>query len=158
MMTWNSRYPVLDPARPGVGGFAAAFLTLLAIAGCAASPRASTGRSSAMTVAQPAIELLGFQDCPNTPIMRERLRAALESIGEGWTFADTDQETLPESDLRRGWPTPTVLVNGNDLFGMPAPIEPTMMCRLYPGGVPDATVLADAIRSAVSRSIASDAR
>ena len=54
-----------------------------------------------MHAAQPSIELLGFPGCPNTPALRDNLRAALGSIGEGWTFKDTNQEQLPASDPRR---------------------------------------------------------
>ena len=89
-----------------------------------------------MNAAQPAIELLGFPGCPNTPAMRENLTAALAAIGKGWAFQDTNQEALPEDDPRRGYPTPTILVNGRDLFGLPVPTAPSMGCRLYPGGVP----------------------
>ena len=101
-----------------------------------------------MNAAQPTIELLGFPGCPNTPAMRDNLQAALASIGKGWTFADTNQEKLPASDLRRGWPTPTVLVDGRDLFGMPAPAAPSMGCRMYPGGVPSAADITDNLRTA----------
>ena len=88
------------------------------------------------------IELLGFPDCPNTPAMREKLSAALKSVGGGLTFRDVNQEALPESDIRRGWPTPTVLVNGADLFGMAPPSAPAMGCRIYTGGMPDAASIA----------------
>lgn len=103
-----------------------------------------------MNAAQPAIELLGFADCPNTPELRDNLNAALASIGKGWTFTDTDQEKLPEGDLRRGWPTPTILVNGRDLFGMPAPAAPSMGCRMYAGGLPGARDIAEKLRAAAS--------
>ena len=92
------------------------------------------------------IELLGFPDCPNTPALRENLRAALKSVGGGLTFREVNQECLPESDIRRGWPTPTVLVNGTDLFGMPPPSAPSMGCRMYAGGVPDAASIALRLR------------
>lgn len=92
------------------------------------------------------IELLGFPNCPNTPSMRENLRAALTSVGGGLTFQDVNQESLPESDIRRGWPTPTVLVNGADLFGMAPPSAPSMGCRVYAGGVPDAASIASRLR------------
>lgn len=130
--------------------FAAACLGLSAaavlIAGC------SSHREAAATTAPPQghamqIELLGFPDCPNTPAMRENLTAALKNLGGGLTFTDTNQEALPEHDLRRGWPTPTVLVNGADLFGMAPPTAPSMGCRMYPGGVPDAATIADRLRS-----------
>lgn len=92
------------------------------------------------------IELLGFPDCPNTPALREILRAALKSIGGGPTSRDVNQESLPESDIRRGWPAPAVLVNGADLFGMPSPSAPSMGCRMYAGGVPDAASIASRLR------------
>lgn len=84
------------------------------------------------------IELLGFPDCPNTPAMRSNLRAALSSLGS-WSLEEVDLSQLAEGDAQRGWPAPTVLVNGIDLFGMPAPTAGSMGCRVYEGrggGVP----------------------
>lgn len=104
-----------------------------------------------MSIAKPAIELLGFPGCPNTPEMRTNLKAAIASIGAGWTFTDTDQERLPDSDLRRGWPTPTVLVNGSDLFGMAPPTAASMGCRMYPGGVPGSGEIVERLRAGMSR-------
>lgn len=100
------------------------------------------------TTTGPKIELLGFPDCPNTPALRANLTAALASIGKGWTFTDTDQERLPEGDIRRGYPTPTVLVNDRDLYGLPVPTAPNMGCRMYAGGVPDASDIAGKIITA----------
>ncbi|MGD9688439.1 MAG: hypothetical protein AB7K52_04270 [Phycisphaerales bacterium] len=118
--------------------------------GCAAPPTEPAGSAAVnppANTAQPTIELLGFPDCPNTPALRASLTAALASIGRGWTFTDTNQEALPEGDRRRGWPAPTILVNGRDLFGLPAPAAASMGCRLYPGGVPDADAIAGRLRA-----------
>lgn len=104
-----------------------------------------------MNSAHPKIELLGFPDCPNTPIMRDNLKAALASIGGGWTFADINQEKLPEGDLRRGYPTPTILVHDRDLYGLPVPAAPNMGCRMYPGGVPDIAQIAEKLKSAAAK-------
>jgi hypothetical protein len=133
---------------------AAACLSLSAaavlIGGCAAH------REAAATTTPPGlggeghamqIELLGFPGCPNTPAMRANLTAALKNLGGGLTFTDTNQEALPEHDLRRGWPTPTVLVSGADLFGMAPPTAPSMGCRMYPGGVPDPATIAVRLRA-----------
>ena len=118
-----------------------AVLMLGPVAGCAATAT-PPARTADVNIQRPTIELLGFPGCPNTPTLRANLSAALVSIGRGWTFTDINQETLPERDLRRGYPTPTVLVNGRDLFGMAAPTAAGMGCRVYPGGVPDASTLA----------------
>lgn len=104
-----------------------------------------------MNSAPPTIELLGFEGCPNTPVLRDNLKAALASIGKGWAFTDTDQERLAETDLRRGWPTPTILVNGRDLLGMAPPQAPSMGCRMYPGGVPGAEDIARTLKAAAGR-------
>ena len=102
----------------------------------------------AAPLAAPRIELLGFPSCPNTPAMRANLAAALKSMGTGWSFVEVDQELLPEGDVRRGYPTPTVLVNGRDLYGLPVPGAASMGCRVYPDGVPDAKDIAKRLRGA----------
>lgn len=94
------------------------------------------------------VEFLGFPGCPNTPDLRRSLRAALADLGSPG-FLDTDQSALPEHDPRRGWPTPTILVDGRDLFGMPAPDGAAMGCRLYPGGVPKAARVREALAVAL---------
>ncbi len=121
-----------------------------------------------MDETRPRVELLGFDGCPNTPKMRAELAAALELLdggggggggvhrleagatGGGWAFVDIDQEALPAGDIRRGYPTPTVLVNRRDIFGLPVPEGPSMGCRMYPGGVPGAGEIAERIRGVVA--------
>jgi hypothetical protein len=88
------------------------------------------------------IEILGFPGCPMTPIMNERVRAAafrsaaIESI---------DLSKLPADDELLRWPSPTVLVDGVDLFGIAPAATPAMACRIYPAGVP----AVEAIRAAL---------
>ncbi|HWP81758.1 MAG TPA: hypothetical protein VNN76_03780 [Bacteroidota bacterium] len=41
-----------------------------------------------------------------------------------------------KKDLRAGYGSPTVLVNGKDLFGAPVPSTYEAACRIYRGGVP----------------------
>ena len=86
-----------------------------------------------------SIEFLYFDGCPNTPQLREYLEAALEQT-DG-SFAAIDLMKLDETDIRRGYGSPTILVNGHDLFDMPEPSTPTMSCRIYPGGLPKTDTL-----------------
>lgn len=95
---------------------------------------------------QVRIAILGFGDCPNTEPFRERVAAAAEQVG-GFTVVLIDQDALSAHDLRRGYPAPTALVGGRDLFGLPEPTSPSMGCRMYPGGLPSVEEIARRLRA-----------
>lgn len=82
------------------------------------------------------IEVLGFEGCPNTPELLARVRKAARGM-DGVRIEYVDQMRLAANDLRRGYPAPTVLVNGSDLFGLPTPTTTDLACRAYVGGLPD---------------------
>lgn len=67
------------------------------------------------------IEFLGTGSCANSPIMEKNLQDALAQKGLKMGYSFLDIKKLSESDYRRGYGTPTVLVNGEDLFGAPKP-------------------------------------
>ena len=81
------------------------------LAGCAARPAA-------------ALVFLTRDGCVNTTTMRANLIEALRSLGQPAEYTVIDADTLPDSDPRGGYGTPTVLVGGADLFGMPEPSMP----------------------------------
>ena len=91
------------------------------------------------------IEILGFEDCPNTPPLRANVQQAVTNLKLHATVEYIAQDKLAADDLRRGWPTPTVLVNGKDLFDMAPPNSPEMKCRVYSSGLPTAERIADRI-------------
>ncbi len=86
-----------------------------------------------------SIEFLYFDGCPNTPRLRGYLEAALDQSNS--SFAAIDLVKLDETDIRRGYGSPTILVNGHDLFDMPEPTSPNMSCRVYPDGLPKTDTL-----------------
>ena len=92
------------------------------------------------------VDVLGFGDCPNTPLFRERVEAAALRVG-GFTVVSVNQESLPPTDLRRGYPAPTALVDGQDLFGLATPTAPSLGCRMYAGGLPSVDEIADRLRA-----------
>jgi hypothetical protein len=98
----------------------------------------------------PSIELLGFGGCPNTRTMRSNAQEAMRVLGLSAEVSYIDQEALPANDLRRGWPAPTILVDGRDLFGLPAPSDSTPSCRMYPGGAPSVEEIAAALKAVVA--------
>jgi hypothetical protein len=69
--------------------------------------------------------LLTRRECANTDAMRDRLDAALRSLHRPATYRVVDIDLLEPSDPRRGYGTPTILHDGKDLFGMPAPPLPS---------------------------------
>jgi len=93
------------------------------------------------------IEVLGFEGCPNTPRTRSNVESSVASLGLDAEVVFVDQEKLPEGDRRRGWPSPTVLVDGRDLFGMAEPASAAMGCRMYSGGAPTVDEIAIALRA-----------
>ena len=70
------------------------------------------------------IEFLTRSGCVQTKIMRVRTEAAIKELGLTNPYLVVDLDTLPPTDARRGYPTPTVLIGGVDPFGMSAPTPP----------------------------------
>jgi hypothetical protein len=62
--------------------------------------------------------------CVNTARMRRRVDAALKSLGRELPYEIVDQDALPTADVRRGYPTPTLLYADGDVFGMAVPKPP----------------------------------
>lgn len=77
---------------------------------------------------QPALSrrlvFLTRDGCVNSATMRTRLDEALDRLGARKDYTVIDSDTLAESDVRRGYGTPTVLNDSRDLFGMPEPTPP----------------------------------
>ena len=70
------------------------------------------------------MEFLTREGCVQTTTMRGRLDQAIAAIGSPMPYAVIDLDTLPASDVRKGYPTPTILRGGKDLFDMPTPTPP----------------------------------
>ena len=62
--------------------------------------------------------------CANTSAMQANLNAALRALALPADYKVISLDTLPRSDTRTGYPTPTVLYRNQDLFGMPEPTAP----------------------------------
>lgn len=72
----------------------------------------------------PTLVFLTRDGCANTALMRSNVDRALKSLGLATGYEVVDQDTLPEADIRRGYPTPTLLYGGRDVFEMPVPKPP----------------------------------
>ena len=70
------------------------------------------------------LTFLTREGCAQTQIMRQNLDTALSAKQIRTNYVIVDLDSLPPSDIRRGYPTPTVLYRGADLFGLPTPTPP----------------------------------
>jgi hypothetical protein len=92
------------------------------------------------------MEFLDMKDsCTNTPRLRASLDEAMQELG--WTvpvlWLDVN-ELSRAGDLRVGYGSPTILVDGHDLFAASQPATCDPSCRLYSGGLP---TVADIVRN-----------
>jgi hypothetical protein len=91
---------------------------------------------------QKPIEFLGFEGCPNTPILLERLVAASPKS----TIIEVDLMKIKTGDSRLGWGAPTILVDGKDLFGVPASLDQAISCRNWSIGLPEVSEIKEALK------------
>jgi hypothetical protein len=99
------------------------------------------------------VELLGVADCPHTGPASALLRAALDDVGlTAVSFTTTVVDSLQQADSRGFIGSPTITVDGSDLFPEPGR-QPALACRIYdhPGGntgLPDLRDLTRALKRA----------
>ncbi|MDR3668559.1 MAG: hypothetical protein P4L35_17085 [Ignavibacteriaceae bacterium] len=85
-----------------------------------------------------SIKFLSMENCPNVSPMWESLQAALKELQYNKPIEKLDINTLSEKhDKRAGYGSPTILVNGKDLFDSPFPQSFNPSCRYYPIGLPN---------------------
>lgn len=111
----------------------------------APTPRAPEPAAMPAASHTPRIELLACDDCPNAAPLAQRLRQALRDHAPGWSFIQVNQDALPTNDPRRAWPSPTILIDDDDLFGMRRPTHAGLTCRAFPDGLPDANTIRRAL-------------
>lgn len=122
-------------------------LVVLLVSACTQREPHQTSELTSTTVepTNARISFLGREGCVNTPKLLANLESALEASSITIEYATFDQLKLPESDPRRGYPTPTILLDGEDIFGLPEPEPPftNTSCRHYSDGLPTSEMIAD---------------
>lgn len=101
-------------------------------------------------MSRPAVQLLVFAGCPLAAAARESLRAALAELDlPGYEEIDILDASTP-AELR-AWGSPTILVDGEDVSGLPK--GNSVSCRVYDGplGVPTAKAIAAYISAKLRR-------
>lgn len=70
------------------------------------------------------IVLLTRAGCVDTDTMRANLETAARTLTPPAEFTVVDLDTLAADDVRRGYPTPTLLFANRDVFGLAEPKPP----------------------------------
>ena len=92
------------------------------------------------------VQLVYFTGCPNVDAARAALRDALAAEHLDLTIEEIDVERDDAPSWARGWGSPTILVDGNDIAGQ-APSS-SASCRLYPAGRPSVRLIRDRLVAA----------
>ena len=92
-----------------------------------------------------SVELIYFRGCPHVAAARAHLRRALEEVGGQHEWTEIDQDVDGTPDRVRGFPSPTILVDGRNIDGPVSGVE-GRSCRV--GGAPSVRVIARALESA----------
>jgi mercuric ion transport protein len=102
---------------------------------------------------RPAVALVYDQNCPNVDECRTALRAALSAVGAPPVWNEWDRNSAATPAAYRGFGSPTVLVNGQDICGPGTALSAHgNSCRIYPGeagrsrcGAPSVTTIVNAL-------------
>ena len=99
-------------------------------------------------MSEPKIQLLVFEGCPLADAARQTLEEALAIVGLQ-QYEEVDILDPAAAEELRGWGSPTILVDGQDVTGDAR--GDSVGCRVYsgPDRVPDAKMIADRIRQAI---------
>jgi len=95
------------------------------------------------------IEFQYFESCPNHKKMNENLNGAIKGLEDKLDIKKVlvEDEAAAKQVKFRG--SPTLLINGEDIEGIPSPVEPALACRFYTNGIPSI----EAIRNRIIRKI-----
>lgn len=97
------------------------------------------------------LELQYFEGCPNHKLMNENLIEAIKGFEEKVEL----NQVLVEDEITarrisfRG--SPTLLIDGEDIEGVPIPEEPNMACRFYVNGIPSSNKIRELILRKINK-------
>jgi hypothetical protein len=92
-------------------------LVLIALT-CACASAATSRHAPPTDPRASELVFLTREGCAATVRMRTNVDEALTSLGVGTSYQIIDLDALPASDVRRGYPTPTLLYGNRDVFGL----------------------------------------
>lgn len=109
----------------GLNDFLAILLVCLVLGACTQIAPPDSARPLAVDGgSEMKLEFLTREGCKNTPKVLANVKQALASMASPPELHIVHQAVLSPDDPRTGYPTPTILMNGSDIFGLPVPEPP----------------------------------
>ena len=102
------------------------FVCALSFSACSGLEPDGTNADKQITAnrSEVKLEFLTRDGCKNTPRLLENLNAAISTGKIRAQVTMVHQGTLATEDPRYGYPTPTILMDGRDVFELPVPQQP----------------------------------
>jgi len=97
------------------------------------------------------LELQYFEGCPNHIKMENNLTEAVNGLEDKVEIEKVlvDDEAKARQVKFRG--SPTLLVNGQDVEGIPLPESPSLSCRFYSKGIPSSQSIREKIIQSINQ-------
>ena len=88
-----------------------------------------------------SLEFQYFEGCPNHIKMWNNISESIKDLEDKIELKKVLVEDEATAKQVGFCGSPTLLINGEDIEGVPTPAEPSLACRFYIGGVPGADVI-----------------
>jgi len=92
------------------------------------------------------VEFQYFDGCPNSDLMMERVKDAIAKVDTQVEFHTILINTPEKAKKYNFRGSPTVLINGIDLVGLPEPTVGNLACRYYSNGIPSVESIINSIK------------
>ncbi len=99
------------------------------------------------------LEFQYFEECPNHFKLQKNLEEAIKGLEDKIELKKILVEDIETAQRVKFRGSPTLLINGEDLIGMPEPDFPVLSCRFYPQGIPSSQVIRDKILNYLNEKI-----
>jgi len=93
------------------------------------------------------IEIQHFHGCPNSEEMINRTKKAVTQSELEIEYKEVIVDTPEKAEQYKFRGSPTVLIDGKDLEGLPEPESGNLACRYYKNGIPSVERILKAIEN-----------
>lgn len=97
------------------------------------------------------LEFQYFEGCPNHKKLSDNLQEAIKGLEDKIELKKVLVEVEEKAKQIGFRGSPTLLIDGEDIEGIPAPVDPNPSCRFYSNGIPKADEIRKMIIHKISK-------